>query len=519
MAALGAAGKANSQLSQIAVSAKSYGALGNGVANDTAAIQAAINSGAGHVLIPDGTYLIQAVSTSGVNHQPNGGLSLPSNFKLELAPGAILQAIGNSSVTSSVIRITEVDNVIVTGGKIIGEIATHTGSTGEWGFGICLMGASNVTIEDISISACWGDGIILIPGIADTTKPCTNIKLKGVTSDANRRQGMSVCHADGVYATKCDFTNTDGTAPQNGVDIEPEATWYAKNIHLYGCNCSGNTGYGIATNGNLGAVSQCSVIACQVSDNGVCGIQLYKTTNSILSNNIVEGHTNFAGIKLVIVSDTTVAGNVCKSNETGITLVAGAVKNNISGNLCSANSLYGIFLNAATDNVVNNNVCNDNISMGISLYGALNNTINGNNCNGNLCGIKLLSASDYNQISNNYAKNNLESGILLATGNHNLIIGNTAMGNSQKTNATYNNIDLYASSYNTIQNNIVRAGLDANKAFVGINITNVASISNLISNNDCYLGGTAAGIYDAGATTLMGAGNRNKDGSFSTTEN
>ena len=37
----------------------------------------------------------------------------------------------------------------------------HTGNTGEWGHGIAVFGSTNVTIENVDISQCWGDGIYL----------------------------------------------------------------------------------------------------------------------------------------------------------------------------------------------------------------------------------------------------------------------------------------------------------------------------------------------------------------------
>jgi hypothetical protein len=60
------------------VNVKDFGATGNGVADDTAAIQAAVNNG-GEVFFPKGTYLVS-------------GITIPSNTKL--------QGVGRSSVIS-----------------------------------------------------------------------------------------------------------------------------------------------------------------------------------------------------------------------------------------------------------------------------------------------------------------------------------------------------------------------------------------------------------------------------------
>ncbi|MCK9617757.1 MAG: hypothetical protein M0R21_07960 [Lentimicrobiaceae bacterium] len=68
---------------------KSTGATGNGSTDDTGAIQAAIDQVApgGTVLIPDGTYMINAVTL----------LNLKSNMTLKMENGAILKALPNSN--------------------------------------------------------------------------------------------------------------------------------------------------------------------------------------------------------------------------------------------------------------------------------------------------------------------------------------------------------------------------------------------------------------------------------------
>ena len=58
------------------VNVKAYGAKGDGVTNDRAAIQAAIDAGAGTIYFPKGSYLV------------NTGLTIPSGCHLEFGTGA-----------------------------------------------------------------------------------------------------------------------------------------------------------------------------------------------------------------------------------------------------------------------------------------------------------------------------------------------------------------------------------------------------------------------------------------------
>lgn len=231
------------QLSEIMINVKGIGFLarGDGVTDDTLAIQTAINTGAGTILIPDGTYMIDGQYLN--NADGFGGLSLKSNQKLILSKNAILKAITNSNDVYSIIRIDGVTNVIVEGGTIQGDKYSHTGTTGEWGMGILVRGSKYVTIKDTIAKECWGDGIDLgaLSGVASEY-----ITLDNVICDNNRRQGLTIAKAYHIIATKSTFSNTSGTAPQAGIDIEPNSgDGSVYDIKIDKCHIFGNAGMGV----------------------------------------------------------------------------------------------------------------------------------------------------------------------------------------------------------------------------------------------------------------------------------
>jgi len=126
-----------------------YGATGDGVTNDRAAIQTALDSAYGTVYFPDGTYLI-----STVNPDVSGaGLRIPSNKRLVLSQGATLKR-GTNSITGFLINkadgvtaYTANSNIIIEGGTIDGNSATFTTNATLVAFGH----ATNVTIRDCII--------------------------------------------------------------------------------------------------------------------------------------------------------------------------------------------------------------------------------------------------------------------------------------------------------------------------------------------------------------------------------
>jgi hypothetical protein len=107
------------------VNVRNKGALGNGKKDDTAAFQAAINSlpaSGGTVMVPAGNYMINALTA----------INLRSHVRIQMDPLAKLIAIANSSERSWVIKVSQVNNVEITGGAIVGERTNHVGTTGEW---------------------------------------------------------------------------------------------------------------------------------------------------------------------------------------------------------------------------------------------------------------------------------------------------------------------------------------------------------------------------------------------------
>jgi Pectate lyase superfamily protein len=196
--------------STLVVNVKDKGARGDGATDDTAAIQAAIDEAGGTggtVLVPKGTYMIDAVAEN--------RLSLKSEMTLKLSKDATLKAIPNDSKKYSILLISGVSNVTVTGGTLEGDRKEHKGESGEWGFGIRIdKDASHIVVSGMIAKNMWGDGFY-VEGASD-------VSFCSVTADANRRQGLSVIAADGLLVLNSTFKNTRGTRPSAGIDFEPD---------------------------------------------------------------------------------------------------------------------------------------------------------------------------------------------------------------------------------------------------------------------------------------------------------
>jgi hypothetical protein len=239
-------GCAEAPASPLVVDVKQKGAKGDGQTDDTAAIQAAIDEIAGTggtVFVPDGTYLV--VTAAGKKR-----LALKSKMTLKLAKGATLKAIPNDSEKYSVLWISGVSNVTVTGGTLEGDREERKGKSGSWGMGIHInRGASHVTISGLTAKKMWGDGFY-VQGAKDVT-------FCSVVADNNRRQGLSIIDAEGLVVLNSIFKNTRGTRPSAGIDFEPDdGEQKVTDVRIENSQFLDNEGPGILIAGKKGAVAR-----------------------------------------------------------------------------------------------------------------------------------------------------------------------------------------------------------------------------------------------------------------------
>lgn len=171
----------------------------------------------------------------------NGGLKIPNNFELYMTPNTILNCVTSSKDGYCCINILNVNNVTINGGTIIGDRNTHIGTTGEYGFGVQIHNSNNINIKNLKCKSCWGDGIFIAYS--------KDVKIINCISDNNRRQGLSIVSGENIYIDNCGFINTNGTAPQAGIDIEPnKSSDIIKDIIIKNSNFDNNIGSGIEIN-------------------------------------------------------------------------------------------------------------------------------------------------------------------------------------------------------------------------------------------------------------------------------
>jgi hypothetical protein len=188
------------------------------------------------VVIPAGTYEVNPVPC-GVN------LDHKSDVTVDLT-GVTIKAQPTDQTNSIMMNIYGSTNITILNGHFIGERDTHLGSTawdvGGWGNAIRVGGGSKgVKIRGVRAEACFGDGIYIDDGY--------DVEIDHCFCDRNRRQGMSVIHADGVHVHDSVFCNSGGTPPGCGIDWECDLdTQRIANVLIERNKFYGNQGSGTA---------------------------------------------------------------------------------------------------------------------------------------------------------------------------------------------------------------------------------------------------------------------------------
>jgi polygalacturonase len=283
-----------------------FGAVGNGIANDTVAVQAAINA-ASAVYFPTGTYLLDTITLKANSFLFGDGAATIIKQNTITAPsyGTFFADSGSASTT--------VDNIVIRDMRIQSPNIVAP-VFNEFQHLISLNGVKNALIENVDFIGFFGDGLYIGSGPAGgQERHNINVTVRSCFFDGvnkENRNGISVIDCDGMLIDGNYFTRTSKSTMPGAIDIEPDVNLYhvIKNITVIN-----NKFYDIG--GNVGV---CSVylpgVAYTTAPYGFIFQNNYIDTfafnafsfNYAVTGGILEGTANFG----VVINNNFVQSGV-----------------------------------------------------------------------------------------------------------------------------------------------------------------------------------------------------------------
>lgn len=299
-----------SDLKKPVVNVQDFGVVADGKTDCTAKLNECLEwtkaQGYSHVWLPSGTYVIDAVYRGDQFFPFRGaGIRVPSHITIEMAQDAVIKVKPNDSWGYAAFYIGKVQHVTIRGGRIEGDRHEHVykslppeRKTHEWGFGICIEGASDVDVNRVQIKNCTGDGIIVSPhGLlsqAESYSPALSIHIAGCHITDSRRNNISITGCDGVIVEDCllERAGVNGVEPRMGIDIE---------------------GYG------ENAVNMEEPLNIQIRNNIVRGGAASSIYNFNGYGVIIEGNHTDSSISYGFATETIIANNLIRAVGGGVT--------------------------------------------------------------------------------------------------------------------------------------------------------------------------------------------------------
>jgi hypothetical protein len=231
------------------------------------------------------------------------GINLPSDFHFKMSNNTYIRVQPNNWPKGLLLGVYKKQNVLITGGNLVGDRYEHDYSpindevgiarnTHEWPGLLVVAGSKDITVDGVYMTDSTGDAFI--PGAAggfrfDPNNPYNqNIIARNCTFNASRRNNVSITDGANIIIENCTITNAGngeniyanngdkiyssaGVAPKVGIDIEP----------FRGYNPDGSTK-------DYEKVDGVIIRGCTFTNNNVASIIDYSGKDVVMENNFSD---------------------------------------------------------------------------------------------------------------------------------------------------------------------------------------------------------------------------------------
>ncbi|PKR82601.1 right-handed parallel beta-helix repeat-containing protein [Heyndrickxia camelliae] len=458
------------------INVKWFGAKGDGVTDDTSALQSALNESS-NIYIPDGTYLISQSLVVKAN------TNIRMSINAVIIPNADIYCVfRNGNPTDNFSGYNGNGNIKIIGGTIDCNGQNMTNMIG----GIVFGHAENILIQDVTIK---------------NVREIHHIEINSSKNVLIERCKFSTFLGNRTYseAIQIDLASSYDNFPLFG-DYDNTICQY---ITVRDCTFE-NCGAGVGTHVQGSQLWHDHILVenCEFDNLLSHGISALNFKKFKIKDNVFRGTEN--GFYTDGGYDGMINNNDFKDIRTNAIMISNGSNIHINQATISRSGGNGITVFNGSKNIVINdvNITSSNAN-GINFTGSTDSIINNSVLDGNIGnGIFIHDQSKSITVTRVTVKNSGLAGINLSANAQRCNISNNILDSNCTVDSTYSNINIYTgATRNFVNGNITTLG--SGKASFGIAVGSDAGDRNSLSGNDVSSGGTLGGLANANSTTIL----------------
>ncbi len=363
---------------------RDFGAVGDGVTDDRAAIQAAVDNAVAFtpqagILFPAGTYRVSRATT------PGRACSIDLNGVQDFmvmgeGPKSVVKLVDTTQRTGDwhVFRLRNNCRRVVFKDLVIDGNRTGLTKPDQQSHGIeAESGTEDLVIDRCILRECFGDGVRLLGTPGQTVK---RLRIENCLFQTNKRSGLGIQRAiEQIVIANCIF---DATVSDQSIDFEPTGQGGPTDLIIQGCLINHtNRTVAVTMTGNSGRQP---LVRCKFTDNILLGGPIFCTdVNQLTIQNNVVVVPNVGGGQRIPVQvqrggdSLIISGNLLVNDHAATKAVISLSEVNqrqvtralVANNLCFARSGNGIQCLSSDDVAIQGNmiVATESCAQGIFL--------------------------------------------------------------------------------------------------------------------------------------------------------